>query len=64
MMINILDDIFKGIFFQEKLNILMDLTEVKFELMYNDFHSRKYIWRCCLQNGNHFEEFPVVPKGS
>ena len=27
---------------------------VKSQSKYNKFHSRKFIWKCCLQNGGHF----------
>ena len=32
---------------------LCEQTPVKFELKYKHFHSRKYIWKCCLQNDGH-----------
>ena len=31
---------------------------LKFESRYNSFHSRKYIWKCCLQNVTNFVTFP------
>ena len=30
------------------------VTSAKFELRYEDFYSRKYIWKCCLLYDNHF----------
>ena len=32
---------------------------VKFKSKYNDIHSRKSIWKCCLQNVNHFVLAPM-----
>ena len=29
-------------------------TSVKFKLEYQNYHSTKCIWKCCLQNGGHF----------
>ena len=29
-------------------------SSVRFELKYKKFLSRKWIWKCCLQNGGHF----------
>ena len=30
-----------------------ETTSVKFESKYNNFHSRKLIWKCYMQSGNH-----------
>ena len=43
-MVNILDDIFKSIFFKKKVAYFdLDLSDVKFESTYNNFHSRRCI---------------------
>ena len=34
-------------------------TSVKFESKYNRFHTRKLIWKCCLQNDGHDTWAPV-----
>ena len=29
-------------------------TSVKFKLKWKNFHSSKFVWKCCLRNGGHF----------
>ena len=37
------------------------LTPSKYELKYNDFHTRKCTEKCCPQNGGHFHSGLIGP---
>ena len=37
-----------------------NFCEVRNKILYNNFHRREWIWKCCLQNGSHFAQPPCV----